>query len=368
MACGTAVYRGFLRPALFVFPPETAHALGLTVLKLLGAVARGLRWRPASDPRLRVTLGSGPTALTFDNPIGLAAGFDKDGEALDGFAALGFGFLEVGTVTPRPQPGNPRPRLFRFPGARALVNRLGFNNAGMAALRNRLASRRRVPVPLGINIGKNKDTPNDRAAEDYLRCLDALYDQADFFIVNISSPNTPGLRDLQSGDALAGLLYAIRDRCAHWRSARPNQKRPWLFVKVSPDENDYTALVETVVAAGFDGLVATNTTRARDGLPASAPADGGMSGAPLKKRSTEVLRTIARLARGRLTLIAAGGVFSAEDAYEKILAGASLVEVYTGFIYEGPGLVRRMNRRLAELLARGGFAGVADAVGKGGGA
>lgn len=351
-------YRRVLRPVLFLLPPEAAHALGFLGLRFWGRWVR----RPApTDDRLRVVLGSGPDALTFPNPIGLAAGFDKDGEAVGGLAALGFGFLEVGTVTPRPQPGNPAPRLFRFPGARALVNRMGFNNAGADALSARLAEK--PAVPLGVNIGKNKDTPNERAADDYVACLERLYDRADFFVVNVSSPNTPGLRDLQAGAALANLLSALRERADALQAARPGRKRPLLFVKVSPDEADYPSIVAAVLGARFDGIVATNTTRDRSGLPPGAPAEGGLSGAPLKARSTEVVRALARLSAGRLAIIAAGGVFSPEDAYEKILAGADLVEVYTGFVYEGPGLVRRLSRRLSKLLARGGFANVTAARG-----
>lgn len=351
-------YRRVLRPVLFLLPPETAHALGFWGLRLWGRLSR--RVAPTDD-RLRVVLGSGPDALVFPNPIGLAAGFDKDGEGVRGLAALGFGFLEVGTVTPRPQPGNPAPRLFRFPAARALVNRMGFNNAGADALNARLTEK--PTVPIGVNIGKNKDTPNERAADDYVACLERLYDRADFFVVNVSSPNTPGLRDLQAGDTLAGLLKTLRGKADGLQAARPGRRRPLLFVKVSPDEADYQGIVDATLAASFDGIVATNTTRDRSGLPPGAPVEGGLSGAPLKARATEVVRTLAKLSAGRLAIIAAGGVFSPEDAYEKILAGADLVEVYTGFIYEGPGLVRRANRRLAKLLARGGFAHIADARG-----
>jgi dihydroorotate dehydrogenase len=352
------LYRRVLRPVLFSLPPETAHALGMAALRIWG---RWTRRRPVDDPRLRVTLGAGADALTFDTPVGLAAGFDKDGEAVAGLAALGFGFLEVGTVTPRPQPGNAGARLFRFPAARALINRMGFNNAGAEALSARIDGK--FAVPIGVNIGKNKDTPNERAAEDYLACLERLYDRADFFVVNVSSPNTPGLRDLQAGGTLAALLRTLREKADALAAARPGRRRPLLFVKVSPDESDYQGIVDAAVGARFDGIVATNTTRDRSGLPPGAPAEGGLSGAPLKARSTEIVRDLSRRAGGRLAIIAAGGVFTPEDAYEKILAGASLVEVYTGFVYEGPGMVRRLSRRLGKLLARGGFANVAEARG-----
>jgi dihydroorotate dehydrogenase len=293
----------------------------------------------------------------------LAAGFDKDAEVIPALEALGFGFIEVGTVTPRPQPGNPSPRLFRFPKERALVNRLGFNNQGVEAMAQRLSRGPKRRVPLGINIGKNKDTPNELAVNDYLFCLDRLFDYGDFFVVNVSSPNTPGLRELQSDAVLGPLLTTIRKRAEVLRGERNRPGRPLLFVKVSPDEDQYESMVETVVAAGFDGLVATNTTRERNDLPL-APPEGGMSGVPLRARSTDVLRRIARAARGRLILIGAGGVFAAEDALEKVLAGATLVELYSGFVYGGPGAARWVARRLPRLAARGGYGTVQEAVGK----
>lgn len=323
-------------------------------------------WRnyfKGSDPRGEIVLGTGPKALRFKNAVGLAAGFDKDGEALPALAALGFGFIEVGTVTPRPQPGNPKPRLFRFPDQQALVNRMGFNNAGVEALARRLSRCTPLGIPLGINIGKNKDTPIERAAEDYLFCLERLFDYADFFIVNVSSPNTPGLRSLQSAENLEPLLSSLRQKADALAVKKKGGGCP-LFVKVSPDETDYAVLVETVVRSGFDGIVATNTTRDRAGLPAGAPTEGGLSGAPLRDSSTEVLRKIARAAKGRLILIGVGGVFRAEDAFEKVLAGASLVELYTGFVYGGPGTAKAVARRLPRLTARSGYGTVQGAIGK----
>ncbi len=357
-------YRGFVRPFFFLFPPEIAHSLVLALLKVAAPWARW--WGPffkISDPRGAVVIGTGAEAVRFSNPVGLAAGFDKDAEVLPSLVALGFGFIEVGTVTPRPQSGNPRPRLFRFPHQRALVNRLGFNNAGVEAMARRLEHFPRGSIPLGINIGKNKDTPLERASEDYQFCLDRLFDFGDFFIVNVSSPNTPGLRSLQSVEVLGPLLRSLRQRTDGLCGVR-KKKRPLLFVKVSPDESDYAAIVETVVASGFDGLVATNTTRDRTGLPPGAPKEGGLSGAPLRNSSTEVLRKIAQASRGRLILIGVGGVFRAEDALEKILAGASLVELYTGFVYGGPVAPKEVARRLPRLTARSGFESVQGAVGK----
>ncbi len=354
-----------LRPLLFALPPESAHAAGLAALKLAGLARPVLR--PLflnKDPRLAVTLGRGPETLLFPNPVGLAAGFDKDGEAIAGFESLGFGFLEIGTVTPLAQPGNLRPRLFRFPEARALVNRMGFNNAGAEALAARLARGPRPGVPLGINIGRNKDTSNARAPEDYLSALDKLFDYGDYFVVNVSSPNTPGLRDLQSEAALRPLLTDLRRRTDELTRDRRRRLRPLLFVKISPDEIAPETLADVALAARFDGIVATNTTSSREGLPAGAPAEGGVSGGPLQSRSTEILRRLAKAAQGRLILIATGGIFTARDAFEKILAGASLVELYTGIVYGGPGVVRAINRGLLGLLARGGFGSVAEAVGK----
>lgn len=347
------LYRG-VRPLLFSLPPETAHHIALGVLRA-STPFRPLikKWHTVSDPSLAVTLGSGRDALTFPNPIGLAAGFDKDARALPALESLGFGFMETGTLTPRPQPGNPRPRLFRFPNSQALINRLGFNNDGVAAAAERLSAGGKPGVPLGINIGKNKDTPNERALDDYEAGLTALFDWADFFVVNVSSPNTPGLRQLQSAEHLEPLLAALRRRAESLTAERGKTKRPLLFVKVSPDEEPGEAMVETVVRAGFDGIVATNTTKSRAGVPPSAPVDGGLSGAPLRARSTETLRRLAAASKGRLALIGVGGVFSVEDALEKLNAGASLVEIYTGFVYGGPDTVRRLNRGLLERWKRG---------------
>ncbi len=366
MSLGSTVYRGVLRPALFLLPPEVAHQLGIRVLRLLSPLVRLWgKYFQVADARGEIVLGTGKRVLRFKNAVGLAAGFDKDGDALRALAALGFGFIEVGTVTPRPQAGNPKPRLFRFPNQRALVNRMGFNNAGVEALERKLSQVTPLGIPLGINIGKNKDTPNERAVEDYLFCLERLYDYADFFVVNVSSPNTPGLRSLQSSEALEPLLKKLKKRAEELAVLKKGDEcPPPLLVKVSPDESDYEELVETVVRSGFDGIVATNTTRDRSGLPPEVPSEGGLSGAPLRDPSTEVLRKIARAARGRLILIGVGGLFRAEDALEKVLAGASLVELYTGFVYGGPGTAKAVARRLPRLAARSGYETVQGAVGK----
>lgn len=356
----------WVRPILFSMPPEAAHHVGIAGLRsfgkppMRGMLTRRLR---VDDPALRVTFGDGPGALHFPNPVGLAAGFDKNARALRGLEALGFGFLEAGTITPLAQPGNPKPRIFRVPEAQALVNRLGFNNDGIAGVLKTLEGTPGLSIPLGFNVGKNKATPLERAVDDYVKCVEAFFPRADFFVVNVSSPNTPGLRALQAPEELEPLLRAVSER-ADALAAQHGRARPPLFVKVSPDEEFGEAVVEVAVRQRFAGIVATNTTRSREGMPASAPADGGASGAPLRARSTEHVRRLYRAAAGRLTIIGVGGIFCAEDAYEKILAGASLVEIYTGFIYKGFTLPRDINRGLLDLLRRDGFRSVREAVGK----
>jgi dihydroorotate dehydrogenase len=326
--------------------------------QIIGSVLR------VSDPALRVTLGEGPRAIHFANPVGLAAGFDKNARVLRGLEAMGFGFLEAGTVTPVAQPGNPKPRIFRVPEAQALVNRLGFNNEGIPGILANLERTPKLSIPLGFNIGKNKDTPLDRAADDYVKCVEAFFPRADFFVVNVSSPNTPGLRNLQAPSELEPLLRAVAER-ADALAAQSDRPRPPLFVKVSPDEDFGESVVEIAIKFRFAGVVATNTTRSREGMPPATPPDGGASGAPLRARSTELVRKLYRAAAGRLAIIGVGGIFSAQDAYEKILAGASLVEIYTGFIYKGITLPRDINRGLLELLRRDGFKTVGEAIGKG---
>ena len=355
-----------IRPILFSLPPEPAHHVGILALRSLGSgpLRRlvGNHFR-IDDPALHLTLGTGPAALHLPNPVGLAAGFDKNARALRGLETLGFGFLEAGTITPLAQPGNPKPRIFRVPESQALVNRLGFNNKGIPGVLATLEHTPKLAIPLGFNIGKNKVTPLDKAADDYVKCIEAFFPRADFFVVNVSSPNTPGLRNLQAPNELEPLLKAVADR-ADALAAQAQRPRPPLFVKVSPDEEFGQAVVEIAVKHRFAGIVATNTTRSREGMPATAPTDGGASGAPLRARSTERVRQLYRAAAGRLAIIGVGGIFCAEDAYEKILAGASAVEIYTGFIYKGPALPRDINRGLLALLRRDGFRSVSEAVGK----
>jgi dihydroorotate dehydrogenase len=341
------LYRNFLKPLLFRLPPERAHHLTVDLLHralAVPGVGTLLRRQYATpDPRLRRRV----FGLDFPNPVGLAAGFDKDGKYFRDMAALGFGFIEVGTVTPRPQAGNPRPRLFRLPQDQALINRMGFNNDGVDALVARLRAGRPDNIVLGGNIGKNKDTPNERAAEDYLLCFDKLFDYVDYFVVNVSSPNTPNLRDLQDREPLTALLRALQTR-NHDRS-RPKP----ILLKIAPDltEGQLDDIIAIVGDTQIAGLNATNTTIARTGL--STPADrvaaigaGGLSGAPVRARSTEVIRYLHERSGGKIDIIGVGGIDRPAAALEKLAAGARLVQVYSGMVYAGPGLVRDINRAI----------------------
>jgi dihydroorotate dehydrogenase len=338
--------------------PERSHDAVLACLAAVGPVWRYLGGAPqAPDPRLAVTV----CGIRFPTPVGLAGGFDKAARALWAWPALGFGFVEVGTVTALPQSGNPRPRVFRLPADEAIINRLGFNSPGARAVAERLASFRRrgaYPVPLGVNIGRSRDVSNEAAPDDYASSLDQLHPFADFFVVNISSPNTPGLRSLQVRDAATRLLDRLAER------NRALGEKP-LFVKVAPDlsEGELEEVVAALDGRGH-GLVATNTTVRREGLRSAARGEaGGLSGRPLRDLSTRVIRTLRRVSRGRVPIIGVGGIFTAEDAYEKIRAGASLVQLYTGFIYQGPAAPRRVAAGLARLLARDGYETLAQAVG-----
>ena len=333
-------------------PPEAAHTVGFWLIRAAAAVP-GVAWVlrrvfAPRDPALRVrALG-----LDFPGPLGLAAGFDKDGRGVTGLAALGFGFVEVGTVTARPQPGNAKPRMFRFPAERALVNRMGFNNAGAAALAARLRALRGPRPVIGVNIGKTKAVPEDSAVADYVTSARLVADVADYVVVNVSSPNTPGLRDLQAADKLKPLLAAVR---AALDEASPRRRVP-LLVKIAPDlaDPDIDAIADLALDLRLDGIIATNTTISREGLRDSAAvADagaGGMSGAPLKARALEVVRRLHARTGDRLTLIAAGGIESADDAWARLAAGATLVQAYTAFIYEGPCWPSRVHAGLAARL------------------
>jgi dihydroorotate dehydrogenase len=329
------------RSALFRLDPEVAHDLSLKSLAALGPAAALLGAGADHGAAVRAM------GLEFPNPVGLAAGLDKNGDYIDALAALGFGFLEIGTVTPRPQPGNPKPRLFRLPEHEAIINRLGFNNGGLERLLANVdrASFRGV---LGINIGKNFDTPIERAADDYLLCLDAVYTRATYVTVNISSPNTRNLRDLQSSEALDALLGALMSR-RESLAARHGATRP-LLVKVAPDLDDeqVAAIAGLAVKHRLDGLIATNTTVAREAVKDHRHASqaGGLSGRPLLAPSNAILRKLSAALAGRVPLVGVGGIHSGADARAKFEAGASLVQLYTGFIYRGPALIAEARRAL----------------------
>jgi dihydroorotate dehydrogenase len=330
------LYTRVIRPALFRLgggDPEIAHKRTMAALIRLGRL-------PSAISLLRKHFGAGKPVrafgVEFPNPVGLAAGMDKDGVALAAWPALGFGFVEVGTVTRHPQPGNPVPRLFRLPGNEAIINRMGFNNSGAQALADRLHALGPPRTPLGISIGKSKITPVDEAVDDYLASFRVLRHFGDYFAINVSSPNTPGLRALQDRSALDTLLGALRGEA----SAK-------LLVKIAPDLTDHAIaeLLEVCAAHAIDGVIATNTTIGREGLddPAAAEA-GGLSGRPLTERAREVVSFVAKETSGNLPIIGVGGIHSVDDALRMFDAGASLIQLYTGFIYHGPGLVRRINR------------------------
>lgn len=324
------------RELLFKLSPETSHELSID---LIGAAGRlGLAGRLSKAPNsLPVTV----MGLQFPNPVGLAAGLDKNGDAIDGFAGLGFGFVEIGTVTPRSQPGNPKPRLFRLPEAEAIINRMGFNNHGVDHLLARVQAAKFRGV-LGINIGKNFDTPVERAVDDYLICLDKVYAHASYVTVNVSSPNTPGLRSLQFGDSLKQLLDALHKR--QNELALSHGRRVPLAIKIAPDMTDEETVqvAEALLESGMDAVIATNTTLSREGVENLAFANeaGGLSGAPVRDKSTHTVRVLASELSGRLPIIAVGGITEGRHAADKIAAGASLVQIYSGFIYKGPALIR----------------------------
>jgi len=334
------MYKSLIRPIFFRFDPEKVHNVVMKMMDWSKPVLAALTAHTDS------ALGKTIMGIDFPNPIGLAAGFDKNAAHIDAFAALGFGFIEIGTVTPRPQPGNPRPRLFRLPQDSAIINRMGFNNAGVDAVVENICARK-SNVIIGGNIGKNKTTPNDKAVDDYLVCLERLHDYVDYFVVNVSSPNTPGLRELQDKEPLKRLLATLQDRNASKSSRKP------LLLKIAPDLNE-AQLDDIVAIAGevkLDGIVATNTTISREALVSSqhkvqAIGAGGLSGAPLKSHSNEILRQLRKNLPKGFPLIGVGGIMNAADALEKFNAGADLIQAYTGLIYDGPFLVRRIKRQM----------------------
>ena len=334
-----------LRSLMFRLPAETSHDLALDMIGAAGRLRLADKLvRPVPSQPVQVM------GLTFDNPVGLAAGLDKNAVAVDGLAAMGFGSIEVGTVTPRPQPGNPKPRLFRLTEQLAIINRFGFNNQGVDAMLERLDGVRYQGV-LGINIGKNAVTPVENAVDDYLYCLRKVYDRASYVTVNLSSPNTPGLRTLQYGEALKVLLGQIK-QCQQQLAAERGRYVP-IAIKIAPDmtAEEVTLVGATLLEEGMDAVIATNTTLDRSAVADSPYANeaGGLSGAPLTDMSTEVIRLLADELRGRMPIIGVGGIFSGADAADKIAAGASLVQLYSGFIYRGPELVRECADAIAVM-------------------
>lgn len=359
------LYRNIFKPVLFRMDPEKAHHL---VIGGLGAGVRIPGTLAAMNSMYGITSTPDMTTelfgITFPGPVGLAAGLDKNAQAVPGLSASGFGFMEVGTVTPQPQPGNEQPRLFRLPSDRALVNRMGFNNEGADAMAARLKEWNARPIPIAVNIGKNKVTPNEQAASDYESCIRTLYPYADFFVVNISSPNTPDLRNLQHGNELKELLAAVMAEMKRQEQQHGSAKS--VLVKIAPDVStaELEYMVDTIQSSGAAGLIATNTTLSREGLThPDAGQAGGLSGRPLTQRSTEIIASVYRQTGGKLPIIGCGGIFSSQDAYDKIKAGSSLVEIYTSFIYEGPQVTRELHNGIRELMKRDGFAHISEAVG-----
>ncbi|MFQ5684167.1 MAG: quinone-dependent dihydroorotate dehydrogenase [Candidatus Binatia bacterium] len=361
-------YKNILRPLLFLREPERAHEQTLNLLARLAFVEGALeRFYSVEDRRLQVQIGS----LTFPNPVGLAAGFDKNGIAIGTWPGFGFGFVEIGAVTGRAQSGNPKPRLFRLPKDHALINRLGFNNEGAEAIAHRLETSRirgkPLRIPLGINIGRTKAVENKDAAADYLFTFEKLYPFGDYFTLNVSSPNTPNLRQLQEKSHLVELLYVIQEK-NHELAKQLNAEEKPVWVKIAPDMefSQVDDIVEVAQSQKVAGIIATNATAfLREQLVTQINEPGGLSGKPLKAKATSFIRHLYKTTQGCLPIIGSGGIFTAEDAYEKIKAGASAVQILTGFVYEGPAAVKRINLGLLRLVERDGFRNISEAVGKG---
>lgn len=345
------MYKSIIRPILFLFSPERIHQFVFCCLRFVQTIPGGLKLTSLFFSYRSSNLEREVFGIRFPNPVGLAAGMDKDAEVYDVLGQMGFGFIEIGTVTPKPQPGNDKPRLFRLPANQALINRMGFNNKGVVAMAHKLRNKR-TKVIVGGNIGKNKTTPNPEAGQDYLTCFEVLYPYVDYFVVNVSSPNTPNLRELQDKEPLTLLLSSLRKLALEKSAYKP------ILLKIAPDLelSQLDDILDIVSITGIDGIVATNTTISREGLSYSAEwverlGTGGLSGKPLTQRTTEVIRYLHTKSAGKVPIIAVGGIMSASDALEKLEAGASLVQIYTGFVYEGPAFARKINKYLASRLS-----------------
>ncbi len=341
------MYKQIIRPILFSFGPETAHKITATLLRVAGHIPFGRRIMSLCNRVDHPSLEREVLGIKFPNPVGVAAGLDKDAAFYRELSALGFGFIEVGAVTPRPQPGNEKPRCFRLPKDRALINRFGFNNHGMDEMAEKLAAKRKKGIVVGVNLGKNSDTPNEQAAADYLKSFRTLYDSADYFVVNVSCPNVENIGKLQNKESIKAILEPMFDfRCGQ------NNYRP-ILVKVSPDLTfaQLDEIVDVLIETPLDGLVATNTTTSRDTLQTSSKkvnriGRGGLSGAPLHRRAVDMVHYLHVKTEGRYPIIGVGGIMSVEDAQEMLDAGADLIQLYTGFIYEGPSLPRNICKSL----------------------
>ncbi len=341
------MYKLFIKPFLFLFNPEKAHHITFSLLKFFLSIpfAKGITsslFTIKSNKLARNVAG-----LNFPNPVGLAAGLDKNALLVDELACLGFGSIEIGTVTPKPQPGNDKPRLFRLPKDKALINRMGFNNDGASTAAIRLAKRKNKNIIIGGNIGKNKVTPNENATQDYIICFTDLYEVVDYFVVNVSSPNTPNLRELQEKEPLTNLLSTLQQENAKKKTPKP------IFLKIAPDLTDTQLqdIVEIITETKIAGVIATNTTISRENLSTPqqeviAMGAGGLSGKPLTARSTEVIKFLRSKLDKPIAIIGVGGIHSAQDAIDKLNAGADLIQLYTGFIYEGPALIKEINKRM----------------------
>jgi len=339
------MYKFLIKPILFLFDPEWVHHTVFSTLKIIhripgiGSLIRSLY--QVKDQRLERKI----FGLTFPNPIGLAAGFDKDAKLYQELSNFGFGFIEIGTLTPEPQPGNPKRRLFRLPKDNALINRMGFNNEGVKEAIERLKKNKGVLI--GGNIGKNKITSNEKAVSDYVQCFESLFTYVDYFVVNVSSPNTPNLRALQDKEPLTHLLQTLKDLNISKSNPKP------ILLKIAPDltEEQLLDIIEIITMVKIDGVIATNTTLSREGLQSANKKEmGGLSGKPVTDRSTAVIRFLHEKSNKAFPIIGVGGIHTPEDALEKLKAGASLIQLYTGFVYEGPGVVKKMNKAILEAI------------------